>query len=214
MRLLCGVHLPLKSGRGAITLLPPGHRVFACPLAIPPHNAANHPPARPRLMRATLERVGCIGLFGGDPTLRIRGAHNHRDSLTPPVTREPNHAPCATQLFCSRAGLGPQTFDLRVALPAAERRQSRAPARNEHERHAPWASRALACSGATPRRRNAERATSATGQQRINRRNLTTPRSPCATFFCCENPSHETLGFQFRHQPPNARHHPRPYERT
>jgi hypothetical protein len=46
MRLLCGAQPPLKPARGAITSLHPGPRVFACPLARPPHNARHHPPPR------------------------------------------------------------------------------------------------------------------------------------------------------------------------
>ena len=45
------------------------------------HNAANHPPAHPRLIRESLPRVGCIGLFGGDPTLMRRGAISSRSSI-------------------------------------------------------------------------------------------------------------------------------------
>ena len=45
-----------------------------------PPNAANHPPAHPRLIRATLERVGCIGLFGRVATLRRRAARDTPDT--------------------------------------------------------------------------------------------------------------------------------------
>src|ERR1043165_2568375 len=47
-------------------------------------NAANHPPARPRFMRAALQRVGCIGLLGRDSSLKGRGARRpHYPAFTP-----------------------------------------------------------------------------------------------------------------------------------
>jgi hypothetical protein len=59
------------------------------------YNSANNPPAYSRLMRGTLQRVGCIGLFGGDTTPLQRGARRTCDT---PVAQQPaglNHASLA-----------------------------------------------------------------------------------------------------------------------
>jgi hypothetical protein len=49
-------------------------------------------PARRREMTSFVSAVGCIGLFGGDAPVKLRGARNVHDSPPTPVTRKSNHA--------------------------------------------------------------------------------------------------------------------------
>ncbi len=148
-------------------------------------------------------RVGCIGLFGGDPTLRLRGARNTHLLQSVAAAKELTHAPPIGHNH-SLARLSQQPFSLRDSLTAAERRQSPAPIRMNHERLAPRASGALACSAATQLVNNAERATLTTRDSRRQLGNLTTPGTQDATAFLHRDPARKPLNFVFRHEPPNA----------
>jgi hypothetical protein len=83
-------------------------------------NAANQPPrTQPRhgqvsRMKATLFAVGCIGLFGSDPTPPTRGAHPSRIAIRASTQSTPPHCH-VTQLSKQRGARQPA----RHATPAA-----------------------------------------------------------------------------------------------
>jgi hypothetical protein len=92
----------------------PRHTPLTHPSCLKRYNAANHPPAHPRIMRAALERVGCIGLFGRGATLTRRAARTTHNTQPARQPGEPNHAAHAGRNRLPLREIGPHNFEAHV----------------------------------------------------------------------------------------------------